>query len=121
MIRVKVGSGLTRSFRPLAAVCPRRDLPVPMKSVAGRYITSEPVLAPRVLVPAMSFTSTNNPSSIFENGKLKSGIYKIQNLHNDAYVDIHEHSERGLYCRSAQDLREGRGLVRPYPLSEAHV
>ena len=45
-------TGFGRSFRPLAAVCPRRDLPVPMKSVAGRYITSEPVLAPRVLVPA---------------------------------------------------------------------
>ena len=27
-------------------------------------------------------------SSIFENGKLKPGIYKIQNIKSEAYLDI---------------------------------
>ena len=62
----------------------------------------------------MTFTSTNSLSSIFENGKLKPGIYKIQNLYNDAYVDIHEHSAREMHLRPAQDLREEKGLVRQY-------
>ena len=53
----------------------------------------------------------NNPSSIFKDGKLKPGIYKIQNLFNEGYVDIYEHS-REMRWRSAQELEEGRGLVR---------
>ena len=60
----------------------------------------------------MTFTSTDNSSSIFQDGKLKSGIYKIQNLHNGAYLDIHEQSAREMHLRPAQDLGEGRGLVR---------
>ncbi|KAF9648159.1 hypothetical protein BDM02DRAFT_3187328 [Thelephora ganbajun] len=39
----------------------------------------------------MTFTSTDNSPPIFENGKLKPGIYKIQNLQTEGYVDIHEH------------------------------
>ena len=62
----------------------------------------------------MTSVSTSNLSSIFENGKLKPGIYKIQNLYNDAYLDIHEHSARELHLRPAQDLREEMGLVRQY-------
>ena len=69
----------------------------------------------------MTFTSTNNSLSIFKDGKLKPGIYKIQNLHNDAYVDIHEHSGRALHCRPAQDLKEGRGLVSRYHFSAARA
>ena len=60
----------------------------------------------------MTLTSTNNPSAIFEDGKLKPGIYKIQNLCSEACVDIHESAAREVHLRSAQDLREGRGLVR---------
>ena len=58
----------------------------------------------------MTFTSTGN-SSIFQGGKLKPGIYKIQNLHNSAYLDIYEQSAREMHLRPAQDLGEGRGLV----------
>ena len=65
-----------------------------------------------VLALTMTPTSTSNSSSIFQDGKLKPGIYKIQNLHNDAFLDIHEHPARELHLRPAQDLREGRGLVR---------
>ena len=50
-------------------------------------------------------------SSIFENGRLKSGIYKIQNLLSESYLDVLHHSMQ-LCCRPAQDLEEGRGLVR---------
>jgi len=57
---------------------------------------------------------------IFENGKLKAGTYKIQNLHTGGYVDIHEHS-REMCCRPAQELQEGRGIVRQCPLSIVRV
>ena len=72
---------------------------------------------PRVLhVVVLSLTMTlDSPSdsvSIFENGKLKPGIYKIQNLYSQTYLDIHEYS-RELCCRPAQNLEEGRGLVGP--------
>ena len=52
--------------------------------------------------------------SIFEGGKPKPGIYKIQNIHNDAYLDI-ELGSGEARCRPGQDLGEGRGLVRRYP------
>ena len=61
----------------------------------------------------MTFTSTDNPFSIFENGKLKAGTYKIQNLHTDGFVDIHERTKE-LCCRPVKELGEGRGMVRRY-------
>lgn len=60
----------------------------------------------------MTLTSTGSILSIFKDGKLKAGVYKIQNLYTEGYVDIHEYS-RELCCRPAQDLREGRGIVGP--------
>ena len=60
----------------------------------------------------MTLDSPNDSCSIFENGRLKPGIYKIQNLHSQTYLDIHEHS-REMCCRPARDLEEGTGLVRP--------
>ena len=68
-----------------------------------------------VLALIMTSTSTSNPSSIFKDGKLKPGIYKIQSLYNNAYLDIHEHAARELHLRPAQDLGEGKGLVRRHP------
>ena len=59
----------------------------------------------------MTFSSSNEPSSIFEDGKLKPGIYKIQNLYSQTYLDIHEHS-KATCGRPAENLEEGRGLVR---------
>ena len=53
------------------------------------------------------------PSSIFENGKLKPGIYKIQNISSDTYLDIDVPS-REVCCRPKKDLEEGRGFVRVY-------
>ncbi|KAF9648155.1 hypothetical protein BDM02DRAFT_2340785 [Thelephora ganbajun] len=68
----------------------------------------------------MTFTSTDSSSSILENGKLKPGVYKIQNLYAQTYLDIHEHS-RELCCHSAQDLGEGRGLWEIKPLGGGYT
>jgi len=53
--------------------------------------------------------STTDSTSIFENGKLKPGIYKIQSLKSETYVDI-ELDARGVCGRPTGDLGEGRGL-----------
>jgi len=62
----------------------------------------------------MAPNSTNDPSSIFEEGNLKPGIYKIQNVFTETFADIEMHS-RQVCCRPAKDLAEGRGLVCWYP------
>ncbi|KAF9648164.1 hypothetical protein BDM02DRAFT_2342586 [Thelephora ganbajun] len=62
------------------------------KSVAGTY-------------------STSYSSSIFTNGKLKPGIYTIQNIYTETYLDIEIYSRR-VVCRPAQNIGEGRGLVQ---------
>ena len=57
---------------------------------------------------------TDDPASIFEGGKLKPGIYKIQSVGAETYVDVHLNT-RQLCGRPAQNLGEGMGLVRLYP------
>ncbi|KAF9649757.1 hypothetical protein BDM02DRAFT_3260142 [Thelephora ganbajun] len=57
----------------------------------------------------MAQSSTTGSSSVFKDGKLKPGIYKIQNLYGQTYMDVHEHS-RDVCCRPATALEEGRGL-----------
>jgi hypothetical protein len=59
-------------------------------------------------------------SSIFGDGRLKPGIYKIQNLYSRTYMDIHEHS-REVCCRPVTALEEGGGLVCPFQQHMAHV
>ena len=51
--------------------------------------------------------------SIFQDGKLKPGIYKIQNVFTETYADIEMHS-KNVCARPAQNLEEGNGLVRPF-------
>ena len=58
--------------------------------------------------------STGNSSSILKDGKLKPGIYKIQNIKSETYLDIEIHS-RKVCGRPAKDIGEGRGLVSRYP------
>ncbi|KAF9642075.1 hypothetical protein BDM02DRAFT_2708081 [Thelephora ganbajun] len=67
---------------------------------------------------------SNSDLSIFKDGRLKPGIYKIQNLYAETYLDIHQHS-KGVCCRPGRDLEDGRGLVRlclpsAIRLSDAH-
>jgi hypothetical protein len=57
----------------------------------------------------MTFTSTNDSVSIFKDRKLWPGIYKIQNVRSQTFVDIREHTKT-LCCRPATVLR-GKGLV----------
>ena len=59
----------------------------------------------------MTVSNPPGDSSIFDDGKLKPGTYKIQNLYSQTYLDIHEHS-RETCCRPVGDLENGRGLVR---------
>jgi len=59
----------------------------------------------------MTQNPTNESPSILQDGKLKSGIYKIRNVFTETYADIEEHS-RSVCCLPARDLEEGNGLVR---------
>ena len=68
----------------------------------------------------MTLRSANDTSSIFKDGKLKPGIYKIQNVQTGNYVDI-EDITREVCCRPSKDLEEGRGLVRRSPPSKIHI
>jgi hypothetical protein len=51
--------------------------------------------------------------SIFQDGKLKPGVYKIRSVLTQTYVDIEEHS-RKMVSRPAENVEEGNGLVRPF-------
>ena len=95
--------------------------PVQEKRVWRAATDSEPApLAPLPIYfppcPAgMTLTSTSDPLSIFKGEKPKPGVYKIQNIHSETYLDV-EIRSRGLCCRPSKDLDEGRGLVRWYIL-----
>lgn len=60
----------------------------------------------------MTHHSNQDCISIFKDGKLKEGIYKIQNIETENYADIEVHT-REVCCRPAKDLGEGRGIVCP--------
>ena len=62
----------------------------------------------------MALTQTDDSASIFKDGKLKPGIYKIQNIVGQTYVEMCEPA-RELCCRPAAVL-EGKGLVGSHPL-----
>jgi len=59
----------------------------------------------------MTYNSPNTGPSIFQGGKLKPGIYKIQNLASGTYVDTKD-DVRELCGRSTSTLEDGRGQVR---------
>ena len=84
-------------------------------------MTSQPHHVLRVATLAWTMTSnlTGESLSIFKY-ELKPGIYKIQNLLGQTYMDIHEHT-REVCCRPATALAEGKGLVRPLSLSLVHA
>ena len=72
------------------------------------------------MTTTMTTTLPSGPPSIFKDGKLKNGIFKIQNLLTGGYVDVEAHS-MGVCCRPAKNLEEGRGLVRWHPSSAVHI
>lgn len=68
----------------------------------------------------MTLQSTDDSPSVFENGNLKPGIYKIQNIFTETYVDIEVYST-GVCCHPANCLGEGRGLVCSRPSTLVHT
>lgn len=101
----------------------KREAGATGKSVAGTCRCKTIARVPHVVVLAlstMSSNSTSGSSSIFNNGKLNPGIYKIQSIFTQTYLDIEVHS-RDVCCRPAKDLEEGRGLVRQCLLSAVHA
>jgi len=65
-------------------------------------------------------TSTSDSSPIFENGKLKQGIYRLQNSYSHTYLDVEVHSSE-LCCRSERELGEGKGLWEIKQLGAGHT
>ena len=61
----------------------------------------------------MVLTSTDDSVSILKDGKLKPGVYKIQNIVGQTYVDIREHSRE--LCGRPATVLEGKGLVGSCP------
>jgi hypothetical protein len=74
--------------------------------------SSRCALSPRL--HTMILPSQHDPTSIFADGKLKAGIYKIQNIAGHTYLDIRENTQE-LCCRPGTAL-EGKGFVS-YPLA----
>ena len=62
---------------------------------------------------SVTSNSMKYSASIFNNEKLKPGIYKIQNIVSQTYVDIREHTKE-LCCRPVT-LLDGKGLVGSRP------
>jgi hypothetical protein len=97
----------------------RRALIVSEKSVAAHVVDARDSHGV-ALVLTMTLTSTDNSTSIFEDGRLKPGTYKVQNIYARTYLDVVEHSRR-MCCRPAQDLEEGGGIVRRYHVPVVRV
>ena len=60
--------------------------------------------------PVMPLSPINDVMSIFVDGKLKPGTYKVQNLASQTYLEILEHSKE-LCCRPATVLTPEDALV----------
>ncbi|KAF9781766.1 hypothetical protein BJ322DRAFT_1111688 [Thelephora terrestris] len=67
----------------------------------------------------MTLHSTGGSSSIFQDGRLKPGIYKVRNVYTQTFVDIEEHS-RKICSRPLQNLEEGNGLWEIKPLGAGY-
>ena len=65
------------------------------------------------VMTVMTVTSTNDSVSIFKDEKLKPGIYRIQNIVGQTYVDIREHTRE--LCGRPTTVLEGKGPVSSRP------
>jgi len=61
----------------------------------------------------MTLAPTNESGSVFKDGKLQPGIYKIQSIVSQTYVDIQENTRE--LCGRPATLLEGKGLVGSRP------
>ena len=67
---------------------------------------------PELIPPTMTQKSTTDPPRIFEDGKLKPGIYKIQNLRSETYLDVHQHSKE-VCCRPVRASDAQKWEIKP--------
>ena len=66
----------------------------------------------RATTPTTTMGLFSFGSSVFQDGQIKPGIYKIRNVESKTYVDIKDHV-RELCGRPSTALEDERGLVRP--------
>ena len=66
------------------------------------------------LPTVMHLTPTNDPMSIFVDGKLKPGSYKVQNLASKTYLEVLKHSDE-LCCRPGTVLTPNDAVVNYWP------
>ena len=59
-----------------------------------------------------SHTSENQSGSLFKNGGVEYGVYRLQNAAGETFVDINQNRE--LCCRPEDALPEGGGRVCQY-------
>ena len=82
------------------------------KSVAGARDIKQgnlPVTHPDTAMPT---SPSYDPMSIFVDGKLKPGAYKVQNLYSQTYLEVLE-SSKTLCCRPATVLTDQDAVVSP--------
>ena len=89
----------------------------PTKSVAGAYIyagcaSTATSQTTTTLAPAMVYNSRETGNSIFQDGRLKPGTYKIRNIVSKTFVDIKD-DLRELCGRPSTALEQGRDHVSP--------
>ena len=61
----------------------------------------------------MDHSSSNTSASIFQDGKIKPGVYKIMNVVSGTFVDIKDDASE-LCGRSSSTLGDSRGQVSLY-------
>ena len=88
------------------------SIPTNATSAAGVFHnTSHCILPP--CSHTMILPPQHDSASIFADGRLKAGIYRIQNIAGHTYLDIREKTQE-LCCRPGTTL-EGKGFVSSHP------
>jgi len=110
-------------YTPTAPRSIHREFVGTEKTVAGAYkrwplLRTSP--CPTPLLATVHLSPPNDPMSIFVDGKLKPGRYKVQNLASQTYLEILEHSKE-LCCRPATVLAPKDALVLPEPSNDLNV
>ena len=100
--------GSHRLFHPFSRLSPI------LRHVLQRHATRRSL--PVAIAAPESAMAQARRARIVENGILKSGVHRFQNVYPEGYLDIHLHSME-VCCRPANDLGVGRVLVSPSFLS----
>ena len=79
-----------------------------LRHVLQRHVTRRSL--PVAIAAPESAMAQARRAPIFENGILKPGVHRFQNVYTEGYLNIHLHSME-VCCRHANDLGVGRVLV----------